>query len=74
MFYKQFAAEYNCAAYGAGAYNSEQSCATLTNSGSALADTGTNVTIGLTGGILLVAVSVALLIATRRKKVKTNNG
>lgn len=70
MFYNQFAAEYNCAAYGAGAYNSEQSCATITNGGT-LADTGTNMTIGLTGGILLVVVSIALLVATRRKKSTT---
>ena len=67
MFYKNFAADYNCAAYGAGDYNSNQSCESLTNSG-ALADTGTNMTIGLTGGVLLIAVATVILFTTRRKK------
>ena len=71
MFYKNFAADYNCAAYGAGAYDSNQSCATITGSGS-LADTGTNVTIGITGGILLVVVAIAMLVATRRKAKRAN--
>ncbi len=67
MFYKNFAADYNCAAYGAGSYNSNQSCESLTNSG-ALADTGTNVVVGLTGGVLLIVVAAVLLFTTRRKK------
>ena len=69
MFYKQFAAEYNCAAYGAGNYNSNESCQTLTNGGS-LADTGTNVAIGVTGGVLLIAIGLASFILLRRKGVK----
>ncbi|MGB4957548.1 MAG: transmembrane domain-containing protein [Candidatus Saccharimonas sp.] len=69
MFYKQFAAEYNCAAYGAGNYNSNESCQTLTNGGS-LADTGTNVAIGVTGGVLLIAIGLASFILLRRKNVK----
>ena len=69
MFYKQFAADYNCAAYGAGNYNSNESCQTLTNGGS-LADTGTNVAIGVTGGVLLIAVGLASFILLRRKGVK----
>ena len=67
MFYKNFAADYNCAAYGAGDYNTNQSCESLTNSG-ALADTGTNVVVGVTGGVLLIAVAAVLLFTTRRKK------
>jgi len=70
IFYKQFAAEYNCAAYGTGTFNSNESCQTLTNGGS-LADTGTNVAIGISGGVLLIAVAVAILIKTRRKASKS---
>ena len=69
MFYKQFAADYNCAAYGAGNYNSNESCQTLTNSGN-LADTGTNVAVGVTGGVLLIAIGLASFILLRRKNVK----
>lgn len=68
-FYTKFAADYNCGAYGAGAYDSRQACAT-TDSGS-LADTGTNVIVGITGGSLLIIVAVAILFTTRRKKNKT---
>lgn len=69
MFYKQFAADYNCAAYGAGNYNSSESCQTLTSGGS-LADTGTNVALGVTGGVLLIAIGLASFILLRRKNVK----
>ncbi len=72
MFYKNFAADYNCAAYGAGDYNSSESCASLTGtSGGTLADTGTNIVVGITGGVLLIAVAAVLLITTRRKKNAT---
>ena len=70
-FYTNFAADYNCAAYGAGSYNSNESCQTLTNGGS-LADTGTNVTIGITGGVLLIAVAVVILVKSRRKTSKSS--
>ena len=68
-FYTNFAADYNCAAYGAGSYNSNQSCESLTNSGT-LADTGTNVIVGVTGGVLLIAVAAVILFTTRRKNSK----
>ncbi len=67
MFYTNFAADYNCAAYGAGSYNSNQSCESLTNSG-ALADTGTSVVVGVTGGVLLVAIAAVMLFTLRHKK------
>jgi len=70
MFYTKFAADYNCAAYGAGDYNSNQSCESLTNSG-ALADTGTNIAVGLTGGVLLIAIAAVILIKSRRKAAKS---
>ena len=70
MFYTKFAADYNCAAYGAGGYNSNQSCESLTNSG-ALADTGTNIAVGLTGGVLLIAIAAVILIKSRRKAAKS---
>ena len=66
-FYKNFAAEYNCAAYGAGSYNSNEACETTTDGG-ALADTGTNV--GITGGVLLMAIAAVILITSRRKAKK----
>ena len=68
-FYKNFAAEYNCAAYGAGSYNSNEACETTTDGG-ALADTGTNVAVGITGGVLLIAVAAVILITSRRKAKK----
>lgn len=73
IFYKQFAADYNCAAYGAGDYNSNESCETLTNGNTngGLADTGTNVIVGVTGGVLLIAVAAVLLFTGRRKKNAT---
>lgn len=73
MFYKKFAAEYNCAAYGAGNYNSSESCATLT--GNSLANTGTDVTIGIAGGALLIVIGLATfasLILSRRKSLKNS--
>ena len=66
-FYTKFAAEYNCGAYGAGTYDSQQVCGT--DSGS-LANTGTNVVVGITGGVLLIAVAIVILFTTRRKKNK----
>ncbi len=71
IFYKQFAADYNCAAYGAGSYNSNESCQTLTDGGS-LADTGTNVAVGISGGVLLIAVAVVILVKSRRKVAKSS--
>ncbi len=69
VFYKQFAAEYNCAAYGSGSYNSNENCQTTTDGG-ALADTGTSVAVGITGGVLLIAVAVVILVKSRRKANK----
>ena len=71
QFYKQFSAEYDCGAYGTSTYNSNQACETTTDSGSGLANTGTNITVGITGGVLLVAVAIVILVKTRRKS-KTN--
>lgn len=70
VFYKQFGAEYNCDAYGAGAYDSDQVCGTSTDAGG-LANTGTNVIAGVTGGALLIVVAVVLLVRTRHKARKS---
>ncbi len=67
---KFMAAEYNCAAYGAGDYNSDQNCETLVGGG-LLPDTGTSVIVGITGGVLLIAVAVALFVSTKRKAAKS---
>lgn len=69
FFYKQFGADYSCGTYGSGSYDSNQSCETTTDSGS-LADTGTNVAIGITGGALLIVVAVVMIITTRRSAKK----
>lgn len=71
IFLKQFGAEYNCGAYGIGQYDSNQACQTATESGS-LADTGTNMAVGLTGGILLVLIAAVLIIKTRRSASKAS--
>lgn len=71
QFYKQFGAEYNCGAYGTSSYNSSQSCETITNGGS-LADTGTSVAVGITGGALLIAVAIVILVKNRRRASKSS--
>ena len=65
-YWTQFAANYDCSAYGVGDYNSD-ACATTGTSGS-LSDTGTAVLPALIGGVLLVAVAVAILIRLVIKK------
>ena len=70
VFYKQFGAGYNCDAYGAGAYSSDQVCGTSTDAGG-LANTGPDVIVGVTGGVLLIVVAAVLLIRTRRKARKS---
>ncbi len=65
-YFNQFAANYDCSAYGIGSYNSA-SCTTSTDNGGLL-PTGENMAIGLGGGALLVVVAVVLLIKTLRKK------
>ena len=66
--WKQLAASYDCTAYGSGNYNNT-SCTTATDSG--LVPTGENITVGLIGGLLLVAIAVVMLIRLRRSKKTT---
>lgn len=70
--YKQFAATYDCGAYGAGTYDSDQTCTTSTESGN-LAGTGTDVVIGIAGGALLIIIAVVVIIRTRKNAKKANN-
>ncbi len=69
LYMKQFAATYSCGAYGVGNY--QESCTTAGTPGAP--DTGffsqTNISLfsGLIGGVLLIAVAVALML----KKKKT---
>jgi LPXTG-motif cell wall-anchored protein len=70
---KQFAVTYGCGTYGSGSYDTNTVCSTTTsssnNSGS-LPATGQNIIYGLVGGILLIAIAVALFISARRNKRK----
>jgi LPXTG-motif cell wall-anchored protein len=74
--YTLFAATYNCGSYGAGSYNTNgNTCTTGTSSapGSSsgsggLANTGQSILFPIAGGILLIAVAIALLIHTVRRK------
>lgn len=64
---------YNCGAYGEGSYNTNENCTTVadsTTNGLGLADTGTNVVIGVAGGVLLIIVAVVIFVTTRRKRSK----
>jgi hypothetical protein len=66
VFYlKQFAADYDCNAYGSGDYNNS-TCAT--SSGGGLSDTGTNVMPALVGGVLLVTIALAIIVRMIVKK------
>ena len=62
----QFAANYDCNAYGAGNYDAA-TCTTSSDSGGLL-PTGDNMAVGLVGGILLIVIAVVLFITTRRSK------
>jgi LPXTG-motif cell wall-anchored protein len=72
---QQFAAaqtnqSYNCGAYGEGGYNRNDNCVTTTDGSSKLPDTGMNVVIGITGGVLLVVAAIVILATMRRKRSK----
>lgn len=72
---KQFAVTYGCGTYGSGSYDSNTTCTTTTDGGSnnnngTLPATGQNIIYGLAGGILLIAIAVALFVSSRRKNRK----
>lgn len=62
------ATDYDCNAYGAGTYNSQQTC-TTTNSG-ALPSTGTNVMIGVGVGVVLIVIALVVLFKGRNRRSK----
>lgn len=67
---QNFAETYGCNTYGSGSYNNNQ-CSTATAEGtSSLSDTGTNVIVGVTAGVILVIAAIVLLFWTRKKKGK----
>ncbi len=79
FYFTQFtaAARYDCNAYGAGGYNNEQTCSsndggsstgTDASSGTDLAATGTNIAIGVGGGLALMITGAIILLKLRRKK------
>lgn len=72
---KQFAVTYGCGTYGSGSYDSNATCTTTTDGGSnnnngTLPATGQNIIYGLVGGILLIAIAIALFVSSRRKNRK----
>jgi LPXTG-motif cell wall-anchored protein len=72
---KQFAVTYGCGTYGSGSYDSNTTCTTTTDGGSnnnngTLPATGQNIIYGLVGGILLIAIAIALFVSSRRKNRK----
>lgn len=82
VYIVNFAATYNCGAYGAGQFDTSGQCATTTTtttsggtsgqSGggnsvvSSLTDTGINIILPIVGGLLLIALAITIL----RKKPK----
>lgn len=67
--YELFAAAYGQSTYGGDVYNSTTSTGTSTDGGT-LPATGTNMVLGLAGGVLLIVIAVVLFITARRKKNK----
>ena len=67
FYLHQLAASYDCNAYGSGDYNST-SCTTAATGSEGLVPTGTDVMVGVTGGILLIVTALAILFKTRSKK------
>ncbi len=59
------AAEYNCGTYGSGNFNDERSCDAIMGG---LANTGTDVVIGIAGGLVLIGLAIYLFVRNRKKK------
>jgi len=77
IFPHSFAASYDCAAYGAGAYNDGQTCVTSTNGGSAsgssaggLVNTGVHVILPILVGIALIVTAIVLFLRKPKKQPK----
>jgi len=70
-----FAANFNCNAYGAGNYNSGQDCTTTTgssstNSAGGLVNTGVHVVLPILLGVALIVAAVVLFIRKPKKQIK----
>jgi len=73
-----FAANFNCNAYGAGNYNSGQNCTTTTGSSgtasaggtSGLVNTGVHVVLPIILGVALIAAAVVLFLRKPKKQTK----
>lgn len=70
----QFAAEYDCGAYGVDAYNSAKSCAEITGSSAdgGLAFTGADVMLPLGLGIVLIVSSIVMIVRRKRRSSHPN--
>jgi len=67
--YKQFAATYGQGTYGGGQFSTGTSTSTTSDNG-VLPSTGTNIVLGLVGGVLLIVIAIALFVGSRRKRRK----
>lgn len=67
-YWIQFAASYDCNAYGVGGYNDDTCATTGTDAG--LSNTGEAAIPALVGGVLLVVVAAAVLFRLVYKKRK----
>ncbi|MGB4761744.1 MAG: hypothetical protein WBP12_00105 [Candidatus Saccharimonas sp.] len=67
-YWTQFAANYDCNAYGTGDYNNDICATTSTNGG--LSNTGEAFIPALAGGILLIVIAAAVLFRMLYKKRK----
>ncbi len=65
---KQFASVYGSDTYGGNRYSASDTH--QETDGGRLQDTGMDVVVGITGGVLLIAIAAVILVTTRRKRNK----
>lgn len=77
-FFVQLAVTYNCDAYGANSYNSNEPCTTTSgsgdgSSGGSLVDTGVNVVLPIVIGLVLIIGPALYFIRRRLSKKQQQN-
>lgn len=72
-----FAQSYDCGTYGAGGFGDEQVCATTEQSGGStpatLPATGDSLFIGVSAGLALMIIAVAIFARLRKKRVDSKS-
>lgn len=72
----KFASTYNCSTYGSGSYNNNPECVTTTPppqntpTGDTLASTGYNIALPIGGGLVLIAIALAIIFKGNQKRNK----